>query len=172
MTTYTAISTTEIESGKPVTESLMTRLANNLLAVVEGDSTAPDFKARALVKGSATLSASTSRSSAANLGATDSGYYEYLSLTFDSDFLANLTASVSVGYTFIAGGGAAEDQNNIRIQLDGTTIYTNTSPNPSGSASVSASISPGSHTLSFQSDPLYTLPATFTGSISVNGDWL
>jgi hypothetical protein len=48
MTSYNTISDAEIASGKPVTNSLMTRLRNNLLAMLEGDVTAPKIALAAL----------------------------------------------------------------------------------------------------------------------------
>jgi hypothetical protein len=41
MTTYTAITDTEIAPGKPVTESLIRRLRDNILAIIQGDASAP-----------------------------------------------------------------------------------------------------------------------------------
>ena len=55
MTTYTAISATETQSGKPITESLMTRFANNCLAIQEGDPTAPRIKKEAFDAGELTV---------------------------------------------------------------------------------------------------------------------
>lgn len=55
MTTYTAISATETQSGKPITESLMTRFANNCLAIQEGDPTAPRIQKEAFDVGELTV---------------------------------------------------------------------------------------------------------------------
>lgn len=41
MTTYTAIADTEIDQDSPVTETLMTKLRNNPIAITEGASGAP-----------------------------------------------------------------------------------------------------------------------------------
>lgn len=43
MATYASISASETQSGQPITESLMTRLADNPLAIAEGDPTAPNI---------------------------------------------------------------------------------------------------------------------------------
>ena len=55
MTTYTAIAGTETQSGKPLTESLLTRLANNCLAIQEGDPTAPRIAKEAFNDGEITV---------------------------------------------------------------------------------------------------------------------
>jgi len=43
MTTYTAIANSEIDAESPITTGLMTKLRDNLLAVQEGDATAPNI---------------------------------------------------------------------------------------------------------------------------------
>lgn len=48
MTTYTVIPTTDTDVDSPLTQSLMERLANNPLAIAEGDATAPRISMRAL----------------------------------------------------------------------------------------------------------------------------
>ena len=55
MTTFTAIAGTETQSGKPLTESLLTRLANNCLAIQEGDPTAPRIAKEAFDDGEITV---------------------------------------------------------------------------------------------------------------------
>ena len=77
MTTYTAISGTETQSGKPLTESLLTRLANNCLAIQEGDATAPKIKNLAFDDGEMTVidssyTTGTSASITFNHGESDS----------------------------------------------------------------------------------------------------
>lgn len=48
MTTYTDIPTTDTDVDSPVTQSLLERLANNPLAIAEGDVTAPRIAHKAL----------------------------------------------------------------------------------------------------------------------------
>lgn len=51
MTTYAAISNSEIAVGAPITNTLMTKLRDNHLAQGEGDATAPDIAWAALALG-------------------------------------------------------------------------------------------------------------------------
>lgn len=51
MTTYQVINDNEIDLDSPITESLMTRLRNNPLAIQEGDPTAPKIQKDALDSG-------------------------------------------------------------------------------------------------------------------------
>ena len=48
MTTYSAIASTEVDADSPVTATLFSKLANNPLALIEGDATAPDMQWAAL----------------------------------------------------------------------------------------------------------------------------
>jgi len=48
MTTYTAIADTEIDQDSPVTETLMTKLRNNPIAITEGSSGAPKVQTAAI----------------------------------------------------------------------------------------------------------------------------
>lgn len=84
MTTYTAISATETQSGKPITESLMTRLANNLLACAENDPSAPAFIGRLEAfeqfyqlggVGTNSITFSVANNTGGNLNATCLGYF-------------------------------------------------------------------------------------------------
>lgn len=68
MTSYTPINATEVQANKPITEALMTRLAFNLVAVTEGDPTAPKISNLAFDEGELifTFSASSNDSISAN----------------------------------------------------------------------------------------------------------
>ena len=48
MPTYREIADSEIDAESPITETLMTALTNNLLAVIEADATAPEISLDAL----------------------------------------------------------------------------------------------------------------------------
>lgn len=55
MTTYRAIAASEVDADSPVTATLMQALVNNLLAVQEGDATAPDLTWAAVAPGLADM---------------------------------------------------------------------------------------------------------------------
>lgn len=54
MTTYTAIPNADVDQDSPVTQPLMTALRDNVLAIQEGDPTAPKIRDAALDTGAAT----------------------------------------------------------------------------------------------------------------------
>ena len=58
MTTYTAIADTEIDQDSPVTETLMTKMRDNPIAITEGASGAPRIVAGALNTTNTTYSGS------------------------------------------------------------------------------------------------------------------
>jgi hypothetical protein len=58
MTTYTAITNAEIDQDSPLTETLATKYRDNLLAVLEGDATAPAIAKTLYLISSTTISSS------------------------------------------------------------------------------------------------------------------
>ena len=176
MTTYTAIAGTETQSGKPLTESLMTRLANNLLAVVEGDPTAPQFFARAIEQNSGTIDEETARASAGVIQAIGGGYNEYLNISVDNDFLGSVIARVQLVYEFNSGGGAGGNQANMRVRLNGVDaqyLGSYSESSNSLSSTITITLPVGTNEISFQADSSTSLPSPdFTGSMRITAQWL
>ena len=116
MTTYTAIAGTETQSGKPITESLMTRMANNLLAVVEQDPTAPVLEPKVLVQNSGSVYGYSSRSNGGSLGGTSgaSGWYDRFELTIDNDFDSAVLCDFQCDFLVNAGTPA------VRLYVNGS----------------------------------------------------
>lgn len=171
MTTYTAINATETQSGKPITESLMTRLANNLLAVVEGDATAPVIHPKIMPQGSGGVGAVSQRSSGGVISSSGSVRTMY-SMTFDNEFRGPVDCTISVSTSVNNTGG--DGASNFQLLLDGSVIAQNTASLSSGSQvnlSSLESISIGTHTVEFRmTDGGST--GTVTGTLSVQGGWL
>lgn len=169
MTTYTAISATETQSGKPITESLMTRLANNLVAVTEGDPTAPIIYPKIMPQDSGGLKLETSRSGSW-LQSTGSGYYEYLVINYTSDFPAAITCDIVIDYAF-AGGGTSY---NYELRLDGTVIDTD-SNSGADTWMLSYDLPAGTHTLSFRARNQFGNSSSVlltTATMTAIGSWL
>lgn len=114
MTTFTGINPTETQSGKPITESLMTRLANNLIAVLEGDPTAPTIFPAIMPQDSGSVYGYSSRSNGGSLGGTSgaSGWYDKFELTIDNDFGVPIRCDLQ--YDFLVNAGTP----NVRLYLN------------------------------------------------------
>lgn len=137
MTTYTAISATEVQSGKPLTESLLTRLANNCLAIQEGDPTAPRIQKEAFDDGEITI--------------VDSAYSASTSVSFSFDHGEATAQDVHIFAT--ASGYLNNGQEaNLTITVDATDQVTSRVTGKPGYDSAAAgrvvSLSAGSHTIS------------------------
>lgn len=136
MTTYTEINDTEIESGKPVTESLVTRLAKNVLAIQEGDPTAPKIQPNAIPDGLVTAVASVEGSGG-------------LTLNFDH----GEAAAHDVHITFSAHKYLFNLNNphSVSLTVNGTTEFSADGLNVNGDAFMCAgvlvSLGSGSHTI-------------------------
>lgn len=159
MTTYTAISATETQSGKPITESLMTRFANNCLAIQEGDPTAPRINPKkAMTQNSASI-----REEAAWAGTF--GFTASLTHSFTSFFDAAIDCTLETS-------GNPNEFASYRVKLDGVTVINNAKQDSSRSIDVT----PGSHTLEFE---IYKTSGSFNDdaevtnpSLKLTGFWL
>lgn len=168
MPTYTAISATEVQAGKPITESLMTRLVNNLLAVVEGDPTAPIIYPSIMPQNSGSVYGLTERSNGAIISSNGS-WRTMLTITFDNNFGGAVEADVDMSY-YITSQNASDS----RLLLNGSTIETFGALNTSvvtKQSLVRVSIPTGTNTLTFEINTVGTI-ARIYGSMKVKGLWL
>lgn len=168
MTTYTAISATETQSGKPITESLMTRLANNLLAVVEQDPTAPILYPKVLPQDSGSVYAFSARSSGSSLGATSgaSGYYDFFDLSVTSDFDADVRCDFQC--KFIQNSGTR----NVRLYVNGSLeaeLGTWSYNVETEGYAWNITLSPGANTVTVAMD---VIGPAVSGWAKIRGSWL
>lgn len=167
MTTFTGINPTETQSGKPITESLMTRLANNLIAVLEGDPTAPIIYPAIMPQGSGGLDLATSRTGN-NLGSMGGFYYSYLEISYNSGFPSAIDCSISADLSL---GGSAGTDHDYKLYIDGSEVAAGSSM-PWG---LTLSLPSGAHTLTlaarnqFNSGDSYI---TSTSTLTAKGLWL
>ena len=140
MTTYTAINATETQSGKPITESLMTRFANNLVAVTEGDPSSPPFKGRVTVN---------------ELFEVTSGSSGALSTTITVN---NTTGSSLEAIVIAAGADGLSGGKRVGVQVDGTIQGVSLS-----SYIIPITLSPGNNSVTISCNPADSLQGAIIG---------
>lgn len=135
MTTFTQINATETQSNKALTESLMTRLANNVLAIQEGDPTAPKIQQDAIQDGAISVIDTVQGSGS-------------LSLSFDH----GQSTAQDVYITFSAGITTSNaSTSDYSLEVNGVERVGSTTPYPQGNYCISGgytiSLGSGSHSI-------------------------
>lgn len=117
MTSYTAITTSEVDADSPITESLMTRLRDNPIAITEGSSGAPKIQTAAYDTGSVDQAA---------IGASAVGQAELKTAT-DNQFTV-ISGNDSAGvlmtggtYTMVNGVGSTQSSQGFSLGRDDDT---------------------------------------------------
>lgn len=96
MTTYSSVGASEVDSDSPITDTLMAKLANNPVAIAEGDASVPAHLLDTYLLGSITTTSGTVRT----LSGLSLTYFNWLYVTFTA--VSFNTNAVSYFYVDVA----------------------------------------------------------------------